>query len=246
MKTLIFEDEPLAAERLQLLLKQCYPNVEILSVISSVELGHIWLENNVSPNIIFMDIHLSDGSAFEILDKHSIQCPIVFTTAYDQYSLDVFEHFSIDYLLKPITKQNLLRAIKKLNILQQYQLPANNNSHYNNHYRTKFWGKIGTKLYLINIDDIAFFKSENKSVYLYTKQGQKLLMDYNLDELETLTNPNSFFRINRSHIVHCNSIEFIKPFIHQRYKTVLKYGQQTEEAVVSRERANKFKNWAVA
>jgi DNA-binding LytR/AlgR family response regulator len=251
MTTIIIEDENLAAERLQLLLQRCEPGIKIAAVIDSVEQSIRWLQLNPAPDFILLDIHLSDGSAFEIFRQLSFLPPVIFTTAYDQYALDAFKVLSIDYLLKPVTAEALTNAIHKLKTLRQAPVEAVN---YNQllqllqevqqKHKTRFVGKVGQKLFFIDAADVAYFRADNKIVYLYTADGKHYIIEYTLEALEKMVDPKQFFRINRSMIVKAMAIDQVKPYLNSRLKIILKAGTQTEEAIVSREKVNDFRTWA--
>ncbi len=250
MKSLIIEDEILAAERLKLLLKQYDPSIEVVGIIDSVEESLQWLKKNQPPDFILMDIQLSDGSAFDIFKHTKVFTPIIFTTAFDQYALEAFHVLSIDYLLKPVTIEALTKALDKLKILQLSGAPSID---YNKivrmlenrpEYKTRWVGKLGSKLHFIDTKEISFFAADNKVVYLTRLDGSRYLVDQTLEQLETLLDPKLFFRINRSLIVHIVSISQVKPYLNSRLKAVLKMGIKGEEVIISRERVNDFKTWA--
>lgn len=252
MTTLIIEDEKLAAERLQLLLQQCAPETVVQAVIDTVEETTAWLAVNPCPDFILMDIQLADGSAFEIFRQAKMQAPVIFTTAYDQYALEAFKVLSIDYLLKPVTAEALSAAIQKLNILRSS--PSSSSFSYSQlmqllqqskqHYKTRFVGKVGQKLFFIEAAEVAYFVADGKIVSLFATDGNHYIIDYTLEDLEKMLDPLQFFRINRSIIVRAKAIEQVKPYINSRLKIIFKAGQQNSEAVVSRERVNDFKRWA--
>ena len=253
MTTLIIEDEKLAADRLQFLLQQCAPGITVSAVIDSVEDCTVWLNKNALPDFLLLDIHLADGSAFEIFRQVKIDVPVIFTTAYDQYAMDAFKVLSIDYLLKPVTLEALSTAIRKLSILRPRSFsPESDYAHLlhllqqqgNPKYKTRFTGKVGQKLFFIDTAEIAYFIADNKIVNLYAADGNHYIIEYTLEDLETLLDPQQFFRINRSIIVKAKAIDQVKPYINSRLKIIFKAGRQTAEAIVSRERVNDFKIWA--
>lgn len=251
MTTIIIEDEKLAAERLQLLLQQCDPGITVLAVMDSVEESIAWLKIKPLPDFILLDIHLADGSAFEIFGQVNIIAPVIFTTAYDQYALDAFKVLSIDYLLKPVTAEALTSSILKLKTLRQASTPAVN---YNQllqllqqaqqKFKTRFVGKVGQKLFFIDTAEVAYFLADNKIVYLYATDGNRYIIEYTLEALEKMLDPKQFFRVNRSVIVKAMAINQVKPYINSRLKIIFKAGAQTEEAIVSREKVNDFRTWA--
>lgn len=251
MTTLIIEDEKLAAERLQLLLLQTAPEIKVASVIDSIEESLAWLKANPLPDLVFADIQLADGSAFEIFKHLEYTPPVIFTTAYDSYALDAFKFLSIDYLLKPVTGTALSLALNKLkrfvsqtgeapNYRQLFDLLQKSTQQYKN----RFVGKIGTKLFFINSENVAFFLADNKIVYLFTTDGSRYVVNYTLEELETSLQPTTFFRVNRSNIIRAGAIEQVKPYVNSRLKIVFKLGTQLKEVIVSRDKVSDFKTWA--
>jgi two-component system, LytTR family, response regulator LytT len=253
MTTLIIEDEKLAAERLHILLQQCVPDITVLKTIDTVEETTAWLCSNHCPDFILLDIHLADGSAFDIFRQVRVETPVIFTTAYDQYAMEAFKVLSIDYLLKPVTAEALQSAIQKLRLLRPPATLQSNNyiqllqllqQQGIQQYKKRFVGKVGQKLFFIDAADVAYFVADKKMVTLHTTDGHHYLIDYTLEDLEKTLDPAQFFRINRSIIVKARAIDQVRPYINSRLKIVFKAGQQTEEAIVSRERVNDFKNWA--
>lgn len=242
MHVLIMEKDISSAKRLKQLLNHGNSNIVVELLVCNINEANQWFETHDLPDAVFMNIELKEGTAFELLSKQNIKCPIIFMGTQTAYSFDIFNYFSIHYLLKPITKKHLKIALDKLQLIKQFKENTEQNKH---RYMIQFWGRLGTKQFLIPISDIAFFKSENKLVNIFSHSGKKFLINYNLDELETHLNPAEFFRINRSYIIHQKSINYIKPFINQRLKTFLKFGEQLEEAIVSRPKAIKFKGWAM-
>ncbi|MGC8749458.1 LytR/AlgR family response regulator transcription factor [Hydrotalea sp.] len=241
MQVLIMEKDISSAKRLKQLLNHGHPNIVVELLVCDINEATHWFETHELPDAVFMNVELQEGTAFELLNKQNIKCPIIFMGTQAAYSLDIFNYFSIHYLLKPITKKHLKIALDKLQLIKQLKENSEQNK---NGYMNQFWGRVGSKQFLIPISDISFFKSENKLVNLFSHSGQKFLINYNLDELETQLNPAEFFRINRNYIIHQKSINYIKPFINQRLKAFLKFGEQLEEAIVSRPKAIKFKGWA--
>jgi DNA-binding LytR/AlgR family response regulator len=251
MKSLIIEDEKLAAERIQLILKQYDPSIEVAGVFDSIEESVTWLRGNPAPDFILMDIQLADGSAFDIFKQIKITTPVIFTTAFDQYALEAFKVLSVDYLLKPVTIQALTQAIDKLKLLQhRADIPVID---YNKIvqllterpvYKTRYAGRLGSKLHFIDTKEISFFEADNKVVYLVRNDGSRFLIDQTLEQLESMLDPKQFFRISRSVIIHIASVIQVKPYLNSRLVVALKTGLKTEEVIVSRERVNEFKSWA--
>ncbi len=250
MKVLLIEDEPVASQRLQMLLKAYDSTIEILPTIDSIEDAVAWLSSHAHPDVILLDIQLSDGFSFEIFKQISYNKPVIFTTAYHEYALDAFKYFSIDYLVKPVTFQALQAALDKLRtILQQdvktaQEIYKNFEAFTHESYKERFLVKTGQKFVFVKLEDISFFKTEEKLVYIITKSDSKFLIDYTLEKLETLLNPKLFFRLNRKVIVSINSIVQVRPFTNKRLQLHLHNNYTSPELIVSRERVADFRSWA--
>lgn len=252
MKVLLVEDEPLAAERLALLIAQYDSSIEIIGSLQSIDETVQWLRTRPHPDLLFLDIQLSDGHSFEIFNQVKINKPVIFTTAYDNYAIDAFRHFSIDYILKPVTLESLAAAIEKFKSIPQLfhapdytawseQLKENIAAP---KYKDRFLAKVGQRTFFLQVDDIAYFYADDKTIYLVDPGGNKFIINYNMDKLESVLDPHHFFRINRKIIVHSKMIELIKPYINNRLKLILKNVKPEEEFIVSRERVPAFKSWA--
>lgn len=250
MKVVVFEDEKLASERLIELIQELRPNAEILASLKSVEAGLMWLQNNEEPDLIVSDIQLLDGSSFEIFNQQPIKCPVIFTTAYDEYAIKAFQVNSVDYLLKPIQKQKLENA------LQKYEERTSSNASQsldidkireviqgsNVQYKSRFLVKYGQRIKAIPVEQIAYFYSQDKLTYLVTFEGKKLPLDQTLEELETVLNPGNYFRVNRKFIVHFDSVSDIHPYFKGRVKLDLQ-PESGEEIVISSDKTPLFKQW---
>ena len=252
MKVLIIEDEFHAAERLQQLLDKVRPDFEVLEVIDSVEDALEWFAANEKPNLIFMDIQLADGLSFEILEKTDLKVPLIFITAFHQYTLEAFKTHSIDYLLKPIDEKQLKTAIDKWESLKSMfqsnwdkrllsdlmmQLSGATKS-----YRTSFLVKQQQVFVPVNVKDIQFCHSEDGITLLNSCTGKRWIVDYSLDQLETELDPSIFFRINRKQIIKRTSITKVHPYFNHRYKLEMDTKQRTD-FIVARKRAKAFKEW---
>ncbi len=249
MNILLVEDEQPAAKRLRNLILECRPQANILAAIDSVERTVQWLGSNAAPDLIFMDIQLADGLSFDIFNQIPIQSPIIFTTAYDQYTLKAFKVNSVDYLLKPIDPAELQAAFGKFDQVfgkkMNYDLGAIQQlikSMSQPQYKERFLVRVGQQMMYILVVDIHFFYSEDGLAYAKTSDGKKHLVDYTLEQLEENLNPADFFRINRKIIIHVNSILKIAPYFNSRLKLEIK-PKADFEVVVSRERVNDFKKW---
>jgi two-component system, LytTR family, response regulator LytT len=252
MDILIIEDEILAAERMQMLIKNYDPTINILASLESVEEAVEWLSTKKQPDLLLVDIQLSDGHSFEIFKKVPIQKPIIFTTAYDQYALDAFQLLSIDYVLKPVTAEALSNAFTKYKSLTQQPTPENNytdilqyvKENLTEKYKTRFLGKIGQRTYFIQVQDVAYFTADNKIVHLVARDGKRYIKNATMERLEQILDPKIFFRVNRKIIIHIDAIEQIKPYDNNRLIIIVKGMPAAEEIVISREKVAEFKIWA--
>ena len=247
MKALIIEDEMLAREKMRQLLETYNPVTQIVAELDSVEDSIEWLRNNQAPDVMFVDIHLADGLSFDIFDQVDIKTPVIFTTAYNQYAIRAFRVNSIDYLLKPIQYEDLARSLDKLSELsfqqEQLDVPALKKliDQGSNRFKSRFVTKIGDNIQTVGVEDILYFYTEYKGVYLVTAQ-QKLLISYTLEEIEEMIDPQTFFRLNRKYIASINSIDKIKTYSNSRLKLDL-LNCDDQEVLISREKASQFKSW---
>jgi len=249
MNVIIIEDEKPSARRLQRMLSAININAE--TMLHSVEEAVDWFQNNAHPDVIFLDIQLSDGLSFEIFDAVKIKSAVIFTTAYDEYALQAFKLNSIDYLLKPIDEDDLKIAVDKFKerAPQNQAVTLDFNDIKNllvnpieREYKKRFSVKVGQHLKLINIEDIECVYSENKGTYAYTKEGRNYLLDATLDQLENELEPNVFFRISRKFYVNINAIKDMVSYTNSRLQIKLNtYNEQ--DIIVARERVKDFKNW---
>jgi len=251
MKVFIIEDEPLAVERLRLLLGEYDNSIEIAGVADSISTAISWLSTHPSPALLFLDIELADGKSFSIFNHVTPKCPVIFTTAYDHYALDAFKLFSIDYLLKPVTLQSLATAIKKYHEITSYQKTPPDFTAFTEHlaaipkeYKQRFLIKIGNRLLFKESSEVSYFYAEDKVVFLVAKDGTKYSIDYRLEKLETMLDPAVFFRLSRKIICAISAITEIKTYFNNRLRILLQAGKIHEEVIVSRERVNAFKTWA--
>ena len=249
MNVIIIEDEKPSARRLQRMLDKLAIQAE--TMLHSVEESIHWFQNNPHPDLIFLDIQLSDGLSFEIFEAVEVKSAIIFTTSYDEYALQAFKLNSIDYLLKPIDEDELNKAIKKYqeNQPQKQQVTIDFNdikklliNPIEREYKKRFSVKVGQHLKLINIDEVECFFSENKGTYLHTIEGRNYLIDMTLDQLEEELEPQMFYRINRKFFVNINAIKDMVSYTNSRLQIKLNnYNEQ--EVIVARERVRDFKNW---
>lgn len=244
MKVLIIEDEILAQEKLQSMLAALDPSIRVVAKLGSVAETVAWLSHHDPPDVAFVDIQLSDDHSFEIFRNTTVQFPVVFTTAYDKYLLDSFEFNSIDYLLKPITEEKLRRSLTKLKNLEHHFLHGNilKLIRQSGEKRSqRIVARKGSEFIALSPDEIAYFFTEHRIVFVKDLSGRQLILDKNLSELETELDPKNFFRINRKFIASIRSIDrfrsdngkiriFLKPEI-------------KEDVHVSKETAPSFRKW---
>ncbi|NJK84365.1 MAG: response regulator transcription factor [Bacteroidia bacterium] len=251
MKALIIEDEAPAGRRLKKIIEEIDPGFKILDVIDSIESSVKWLKNHHMPDMIFMDIQLADGLSFAIFDQVEIQAPVIFTTAYDEYTLKAFKVNSIDYLLKPIDKEELKVSIRKFEQLKNQfaQVPSPNletllkSLHLDKkEHKSRFLVRLGERLVSVPEHEIAYLYAEQKIVLLITNQNEKYAVDYSLDELEALLNPEVFFRLNRQFLARVQSIGSIYHYFKGKLKVKL-LPEINQEVIVSREKSPFFKQW---
>lgn len=253
MTTIIIEDEKPAARLLQRKLGKL--NVAVSEMLHSVEEAVEWFSNNEHPDLIFLDIQLSDGLSFEIFEKVTIQSAIIFTTAYDEYALKAFKLNSIDYLLKPIDEDDLEIAIAKFKnriskptlenksvVLDLEEIKRVLSNPFNTSFKERFTIKIGQHLKVLGIDEIECLFSENKGTYIHTTDNRDYLIDSTLEILERELNPKQFFRISRKYIVPMKAIKEIVVYSNSRLKIILPT-YKNDEVIVSREKVVDFKTW---
>ena len=249
MKVLIIEDEKPAARRLNRMLSKL--ELHVITMLHSVEEAINWFSNNEHPDLIFLDIQLSDGLSFEIFDVIDVKSAIIFTTAYDEYALKAFKLNSIDYLLKPIDDEELEAAVSKFEKTFVNQKPVQ--VHFEDIkkllinpedrvYKKRFTAKVGQHIKIFNVQDIECFYSENKGTYLHTNENRNYLIDNTLELLENELNPDNFFRINRKFYVNINAIKDIISYTNSRLQLKL-HSYNESEVIVARERVKSFKNW---
>lgn len=250
MKVVIVEDEHLAAKKLQKMLQKYDPSLEIIKILDSVESAVEWLNDNDTPDLILMDIQLTDGTSFDILKSHEISCPVIFTTAYDQYALEAFRLHSIAYLIKPVSQEKLNEAMQKLKKIQTgftitgptIEKLLMEATQWRKEYKSRFLVRSGSILKSISIGELAYFYSEDKLVFMKTKTNQRYTLSETLDELEQVLDPTNFFRINRQFIVHIDTIQKVHPHFNGRLKIEL-VPDPNEDVYISNRRVASFKAW---
>lgn len=248
MNVLIVEDEKLAADHLARLLHSLDGSYRVVATIESVKKATEWLRNH-TPDLLLMDIHLADDISFKILDAVEVHAPIIFTTAYDQYAIQAFKHNSIDYLLKPIGKEDLEKALHKLHNRMQQANPVNYtqlmellSKGSKPEFKKRFLVSTGSKIKTIPVEDAAYFFAEGRYVTLYTKSGQKYIIDLTMDHLQETLDPEQFFRVNRQFIVSIDSIAQMYAWSKSRLKLVLN-PDIPHDVIVSIDRSPEFKKW---
>lgn len=246
MKVLIIEDEQLAAKKLIRLLKEIDTGIEITEVIGSVERAVNWLLSNPHTDLIFMDIQLEDGLCFDIFEKSKIKTPVVFTTAYDDYTLRAFKVNSVDYLLKPIKPDELISALGKFNQLHNridFSGIEMALRHLQPKQKERFLIKVGEHYKSIEISEIDYFYITERCNFIHIISGKSYAIDYSLDKIEEMVDLKIFFRINRNMIINFSFIKDILAYSSNRLKITLKNRTELEEILVSREKVSDFKKW---
>lgn len=247
INSIIIEDEKPAARRLKKLVQEL--DINVLETLDSVEASKDWLSSNPQPDLLFLDIQLSDGLSFDIFETIELNSAIIFTTAYDEYALRAFKLNSIDYLLKPIDKDELSNAIlkyknqtheSKIDIEAIKTLFLNHESLPKT--KERFTVKVGDHIKLVELQDIQCFYSHDKATFLMNAEGKRYILDSSLDDIYAQINPINFFKISRKFIVNINYIEELIAYSNSRLRVVLKSKLEVLP-IVSRERVKEFKAW---
>ncbi len=247
MNILIIEDERPAAEKLIKLLEKIDKSITIAAIIETVEGTINWMQGHSLPDLILMDIQLDDGLCFEIFETINIESPIIFTTAYDQYTLKAFKVNSVDYLLKPIEEEPLKLAINKFKNLH-LKKPVNIDfdklvKGYSDQYKSRFLVKIGNRYRSIPANEISHFYICERSTFIKNYQGKEYAVDYSLEQLQNILNPDKFFRINRNCIINIDSVTEMYSYSSSRLQLSLINEEKNEIFVVSRDKVRSFKRW---
>lgn len=256
MKVLIIEDERFAQEELKRFLERIESySIEVVASLESVEDSIEWFETNDEPDLVFMDIQLSDGLSFEIFNQRLITCPVIFTTAFENYAIQAFKVNSIDYLLKPIDQADLSAALEKFDRLKNQfsntKEPALNPDQVKQllnlstsavEFKKRFIIKTGDRLRHVSVEDIAYFYSENDYTYLVAKENAKFIIDYKLDELSQLLDPVEFFRVSRKFIVNIHSVKMVNKYFNSRLEVILD-PEPKDQILISRIRVPEFLSW---
>jgi DNA-binding LytR/AlgR family response regulator len=245
LSVIIIEDELIASEYLEKMIHQYDPTIKVIAKIDSVESAVQFLTNHTA-DLIFCDIHLSDDISFTIFNRIDVTIPVIFTTAYDQYAIRAFKFNSIDYLLKPINKEELFAAITKFETGRKDNFPDLKNmlAHFTQqtNYQQRFLVSSGSKLKSVAIEDVAYFYADQKLNFLVENSGKQFIIDHALDKLEPMLHPNDFFRINRQFIIRFSSITSMTAYSKSRIKIELTPACD-KETIVSVDRSPEFKAW---
>lgn len=248
IKVLIIEDEQPAAKRLEKMLMEIVPDFEIVHRCDSIESSVLFFKSGIIPDLVMLDVQLGDGLSFEIFKQVEISCPVIFTTAYDEYAIKAFELNSIDYLLKPISKEKLEKSIEKFKKLNQqavqsdWKTLASLMDKEKREYKQRFLVYVGEHLLSVQTSDIAYFYSVEKSTFLTTKAGKSYPLDLSLEKLEGMLSPKDFFRINRQYITSFESIRKMSVLSKSRIKLTLE-PLPSDEILISNARTRYFREW---
>ncbi|MEJ0102712.1 MAG: LytTR family DNA-binding domain-containing protein [Bacteroidota bacterium] len=247
MRILIIEDEKPAAEKLKKSIQKIDAGISVEATLGSIKDTIAWLQKNPVPELIFMDIELTDGLSFKIFDEATITCPVIFVTAYDEYWQEAFEHNSIDYLLKPVKQEKLETTLKKYEQLKKYFTGSFQQllqwQRQPQAYKKRFLVKKGNDYMTIKTEDIAYFYATHKLVCMVEKEGQKFILDKSLADLEKELEPALFYRVNRKYLVNINAIRKIKTYPKSKLQLEL-IPAVAEDIIVSQENTAAFKEWA--
>jgi two-component system, LytTR family, response regulator len=254
MNTVIIEDELLAAKDLQKLIQQLDTTIKVAAILPGLATAREWFTKNPEPDLLFMDIQLSDGVSFDLFNYVKLECPVIFTTAYNEYAIQAFKVNSIDYLLKPIDRTELKAALEKFRKLKQQNPPFNLQNHIQTliqdlttarpakKYKERFMAHYKNTLVPVPAERIAYF-TKDELIYLVTFDNQKMIADFHtMEEVEHLLNPAQFFRANRQYIIHLNSVDNIRHGFNGKIIVKLK-SPLFAELDISRENAAAFKDW---
>lgn len=255
MKVFIIEDEIPAAEKIERMLKRYDESIEIIGRAMSVKEAVKWVQEDGEADLLFMDIQLTDGLSFDIFKSVTLEIPVIFTTAFNEYAIDAFKANSIDYLLKPIGFEAISEAINKFKKLKtRLQEPGQSGASSvidlqsalqmlsKREYKTRFMVKIGEHIKSVTTDQINLFYAEGRNAYIVTKEGRRLIIDYKLETLDEMLDPRKFFRVNRTFIVEIDAIKDVLVYSNSRLKIIL-HQDFDREIIVSREKVGSFKQW---
>ncbi len=249
MKAVIVEDEHIASRRLARLIEGLSPEIEIVAQLTSVESGLKWFDEHMLPDLIFLDIQLNDGYGFDILDQLEEHPPVIFTTAYNEYAIRGFKYNGLDYLLKPIDKNDLRTALNKFQKTNSRgsevwgdQKLEQIRDLFKKEYKHRFMVKVGNQFKSFDVGDIAYFKSNEGLIFLHAHNGKSFPVEYTIDQLENILDPVQFFRVNRKFMVSVKAVEEIHSYFNSRLLLKI-LPKEEEQVIVSRERTSNFKRW---
>lgn len=248
MNTIIIEDEKPAAEKLLKAIEKTDPSIQVKAILDSIQASVQWLQQNPSPDLVFMDIELGDGLSFKIFEKIKFNSPVIFCTAYDEYWQEAFEHNSIDYLLKPVKQEKLEIALRKYDKLKQHfaanfqQLQQWHRHPSEMVYKKRFLVKRGLDYISVKAEEIAYFYAAHKLVCMVDNRNQKYILDQSLAEIEKQVDPSHFYRVNRKYLVHQNAIKKIKSYPKSKLQLELE-PVISDDIIISQENVTAFKDW---
>lgn len=254
MKAVILEDEEIIAKVLEGKIRRLDPSIEIVEILPSLKVAKKWFLQHAAPDLLFMDIQLSDGVSFELLEQYQLDCPIIFTTAFDEYAIRAFKVNGIDYLLKPIDDTELSNAIQKAKQVSQFKKDSSyriqdllqamtNPGHSSQQYKERFLVNIRNQWMPVQTRDVALITRDNLN-FIYLFSGERYIIDYTtLDDVEEVLDPRQFYRANRQFIININAVQTVKPIENSKLTIRLKEPNHKFEIDMSREKAPLFKKW---
>ncbi len=246
-RVLIIEDERPAALKLERMLLSMRPNWQVVDKLETVAQSVDWLAANETPSLILMDIQLSDGVSFEIFEQIKVASPVIFTTAFDKYAVKAFKVNSIDYLLKPVSVESLEAAILKFEksdkALNHIAAIENAYTQLGRSFKNRFLVKVGQAYVMVQSSDVEMFYISERSTFIHTFDGKNYDIDYSLDQLQQVVNPEQFFRVNRNCLVNIEAVSRLVSYSSSRLKLVLASGHKAENLIVSRDKVAEFKKW---
>jgi len=251
MNVVIIEDEHLTAERIATLLKQIDPGIEIKAIFDSVKRSVEWFNSNENPDLVFMDIQLADGLSFDIFDEVKIEAPVIFITAFQEYAIRAFKVNSVDYLLKPVSEENMEKALDKFRRYYNHELSMPTiggdllqsiRDMINKPYKNRFMVRVGDHIRTVDVEHILYFYSLQKGTYLHSSDKHNYVVDYTLGKLEEMLDPRVFNRINRKYLITHRAISDVITLSSSKLKINLLHSDD-EEIYISRDRIANFKSW---
>jgi len=248
MKVLIIEDEQATAKRLGKLLQEIEPGIDVIEILDSIEACVKWFKSNKQPDLIFQDIHLADGSSFEIFNQVDVKAPIIFVTAYDQYAIQAFKVNSVDYLLKPVKKTDLADALKKFKEFHSdkkepgFDYSALTKLILKENYQKRFLVRYGEKIKAVEVEKIAYFFTQEGNLFFKTFDNHQYPLEFSLDKLEPMLDSSQFYRINRQFIINYKAIKEMYSYSKSRVKILLNPPCEIE-TISSTDRSGEFKQW---